>query len=273
MARPAAGWGHSYAHAVLGGRSPALIRSEIAQPSNYVALWRMLRRYRAPGRNLGRYLLGRGEYPYRCRARTPRGEVAPNLFSHQDMLTMNEIFCREDYTAGPELRVAVDIGSNIGISALYFLTRNDESRCHLYEPVPENVKRLRENLAGFEDRYVLHETAVADRAGPVEFGVEPTGRYGGIGLTYERSIEVDCLEINRVLDEVLEREGRIDLLKLDTEGMELDTVRAIRPELLRRIGTVYFEWEDEPGDLGADGFERSYANSTCSLRNRRPAAA
>jgi FkbM family methyltransferase len=253
----------------LGGRSPALIRSEIAQPSNYVALWRMLRRYRAPGRNLGRYLLGRGEYPYRCRVRTPRGEVAPTLYSRHDMLTMNEVFCREDYAAGPELRVAVDIGSNVGISALYFLTRNDQCRCHLYEPVPENLSRLRDNLAGLENRYELHEAAVADRAGPVEFGVEPTGRYGGIGLTYERSIEVDCLEINSVLEDVLAREDRIDLLKLDTEGMELDTVRAIRPELLRRIGVVYFECDHEPADLEADGFDRSYANSTYALRNRR----
>jgi FkbM family methyltransferase len=164
----------------------------------------------------------------------------------------------------------VDIGSNIGISALFFLTRNDHSRCHLYEPVPENVKRLRDNLAGFEDRYDLHEAAVADRAGRVEFGVEPTGRYGGIGINYERSIEVDCLEINRVLEDVLEREGEIDLLKLDIEGMELLTVRAIRPELLRRIGIVYFECEAEPGDIGGEGFERSYANSTCALRNRSP---
>jgi FkbM family methyltransferase len=258
---------------MLGGRSPALIRAEIVQPSNYVALWRMLRRYRAPGRNLGRYLLGRGNYPYPCRVRTPRGELAPTLYNAQDMLTMNEVFCREDYAAGPELRVAVDIGSNIGISALYFLTRNDQSRCHLYEPVPENVRRLRDNLAGHEDRYELHEAAVADRAGRVEFGIEPTGRYGGIGINYERSIEVDCLEINQVLEGVLRREGAIDLLKLDIEGMELQTVRAIRPELLRRIGVVYFECDQEPTGVAAEGFERSYANSTCALRNRSPVRA
>jgi FkbM family methyltransferase len=256
---------------VLGGRSPALIRSEIVQSSNYAALWRMLRRYRAPGRNIGRYLLGRGKYPYRCVVRTPVGEVAPTLYSYHDMLTMNELFCREDYAAASGLRVAVDIGSNIGISALYFLTRNDHCRCYLYEPVPENVDRLRENLVGLKDRYELDEVAVADHAGPVEFGVEPTGRYGGIGLAHERSIEVECLEINRVLDDVLAREGRIDLLKLDTEGMELDTVRAVHPELLRRIGVIYFECDHEPADVGGDGFERSYANSTCALRNLRRA--
>ena len=59
----------------------------------------------------------------------------------------------------------------------------------------------------------------------MRFGVEPTGRYGGIGLELDGSIEVDCLEINDVLERVLEREPAIDVLKLDTEGLELATVQ------------------------------------------------
>jgi FkbM family methyltransferase len=252
---------------VLGGRSPALVLREVTQPRNYLALWRMLGRYPGPGKNLGRYFLGRGEYPYDCRVRTPRGEVAPTLYGPHDIFTVNEVFCREDYAAGPELRVAVDIGSNIGISALYFLTRNDHSRCYLYEPVPRNVERLRGNLAGFEARYSVERAAVADRAGRVTFGVEQSGRYGGIGLDLEDSIEVECLDVNEVITDVLAREGTIDLLKLDTEGMELPTVRAIRPDLLRRIETIYFESE-ERCDPHPELFESSYANMTCTLRRR-----
>ena len=70
-----------------------------------------------------RYLGGSGDYPYRCRIRTPLGVVATALYSRDDMLTVNEVFCRQDYRAGTDLRVAVDLGANIGISALYFLTR------------------------------------------------------------------------------------------------------------------------------------------------------
>lgn len=250
---------------MLGGREPSLVLSEVVQRQNYVALWRMLRRYPVAGRNLGRYFLGWGDYPYRCRVRTPQGEIAPTLYSHHDMWTVNEVFCREDYAAGPSLRVAVDIGSNIGISALYFLTRNAGSRCYLYEPVPENVERLRRNLEGLRSRYELHEAAVADRAGRVRFGIEPTGRYGGVDLELESSIEVDCLDVNDVLEKVLDREGSIDVLKLDTEGQELPTVEAIRPDLLERIDTIYFEWPEEP-DVHGGLFERSYANTTCALR-------
>ena len=87
--------------AVLGGREPSLVLSEVVQRQNYVALWRMFRRYPGPSKNLGRYFFGWGSYPYRCRVRTPRGEVAPTLYSHHDIWTVNEVFCREDYAAGP----------------------------------------------------------------------------------------------------------------------------------------------------------------------------
>jgi FkbM family methyltransferase len=252
---------------MLGGRSWALVRSEITQRSNYVALGRMLRRSRRPLSTARRYFLGGGSYPWRVELRTPTGTVAPVLHSHHDVWTVNEVFFREDYPARPDLGVVVDVGSNIGISALWFLSRNAIARCHLYEPVPANLRRLRENLSGLEDRYELHETAVSDRSGTVSFGVEATGRYGGIGVAGEDAIEVPSLEINQVLESVLEREGRIDVLKLDIEGLEVATARAIRPELLERIGAIYLETE-EPVSLHPERFEAEFANQTLRLRRR-----
>jgi FkbM family methyltransferase len=250
---------------VLGGRSFGLVAREVTQPGNYRALVNMARRYPRFRHNVGRYFLGRGSYPYRCEVRTPRGVVAPTLFTTDDMWTVNEIFCREDYRAGPDLGFVVDVGSNIGISALYFLTRNATSRVHLYEPVPANVGRLRANLAGLEDRYVLQEAAVADSAGPVSFGVEPTGRYGGIGVPTKETLTVDCLAINDVLESALEETDRIDVLKVDTEGMEVRTVSAIRPDLLERIGVIYFETEARV-ELFPDVFETRYESMTATLR-------
>jgi FkbM family methyltransferase len=127
------------------------------------------------------------------------------------------------------------------LSALYFLTRNSESRCYLFEPLPQNIERLEGNLSSFRDRYVLDHNAVADADGTVEFGVEPTGQYGGIGVRTGRSIQVRCRSINSVLQDVLQRESRIDLLKIDTEGAEERTVRAIDPAYLDYIGALYLE--------------------------------
>jgi FkbM family methyltransferase len=181
-------------------------------------------------------------------------------------VTVVEVFCRLDYAAPPDVGVVVDLGSNIGISALYFLTRNPHCRCRLFEPVARNVERLRENLAGFEGRYELTEAAVWDRAGTVTFGVEPSGRYGGIGVPAAESIEVPCLEIN----DVLEREPSIDVLKVDTEGAEVATVAAIRPDLQARIRLIYLETMDRPV-LHPERFEPSFACDTLRLA-QRPAA-
>jgi FkbM family methyltransferase len=225
----------------LGNRSITTIARAVSDPRHYTTLREMHGVYPRFWENLGRYLFAKGSYPYRCEIRTPIGRVAPTLFSHHDMLTVNEVFCRGDYAAPRDVRVVVDIGSNIGISALYFLTRNQYSRCYLFEPVPTNVDRLRGNLRDFRERFVLHEDAVGDYEGQVEFGVEASGRYGGIGVEAERTIEVSCRHINDVLEQVLAVEETVDILKIDTEGMEARTIRAIDDRLLPRVSRIYLE--------------------------------
>jgi FkbM family methyltransferase len=244
-----------------------MVAREILSGHNYLALWRMWRVYPRFRENVGRYFLGRGEYPYVCQALTPAGIVAPTLFSRHDMWTMNEIFCRQDYGADPHAKVVVDVGSNIGISALFFLTRNESCRCWLFEPVPANVERLRRNLSGYEDRYTLRQVAVAATPGRAEFGVEESGRYGGIGVGTGRSIAVDCAGVNDVLGEVLASHPTVDVLKVDTEGTELEIVRAIRPELLRRVRNLYLEVERRPLEE-LQPFDSAFHNQTWVLRNK-----
>ena len=66
--------------------------------------------------NARRFLTARGDYPYVCRVRTPSGMVAPTLYSSHDILTVNEIFCREDYRCGRDLEVAVDVGATSALA-------------------------------------------------------------------------------------------------------------------------------------------------------------
>lgn len=252
---------------MLGGRSVGLVLRSLVEPEHYAALAGMPRRYPDFPQVAKRYFLGGGEYPYRCRVRTPAGEIAPLAHHPHDIMTVHEVFGREDYRCGADLRVAVDIGSNIGISALYLLTRNHTSRCYLYEPVPRNVQRLRANLTGYEERYRLQQVAVADRGGIVDFTVEPTGRYGGIGVAGGEHIQVQCRPIADVLDEVLDREPWIDLLKIDTEGAERDTVAAIPPRHLSRIGVICFE-TTTPFNPDPEQFTMTFATQTCRLERR-----
>jgi FkbM family methyltransferase len=252
---------------MLGNRPVTQILGAIFVGRNYTALYNMARFYPKFWQNTIRYLTATGRYPSEIQIRTPDGIISPMLYSPHDLLTANEIFCRLDYFADENDRIILDIGSNIGISALYFLTRNKEAKCYLYEPDERNVARLRKNLAGFEARYSLVQKAVAAEAGQFEFGIEETGRYGGIGIKTDRSIIVDCLAINDVLATILAKEPIIDIFKLDTEGIEIKTVSAIQPEHLRRIRKIFIEGIPEPGWL-ADLFEQKQYGSVCQLTNR-----
>jgi FkbM family methyltransferase len=176
-------------------------------------------------------------------------------------VTVHEVFCREDYPApgDPGGGAVVDVGSNIGISALWFLTRSPTVIVSCFEPVPENVARLTDNLAPFAGRWSVEEVAVDAAGGEVEFGVEATGRYGGIDVATGRTMNVRCRPIAEVLDEALAEAGRIDVLKIDTEGAELRTVAAIRRDQLARIGRVAYEWlgPEPPPHGDAVAFRRS----------------
>jgi FkbM family methyltransferase len=253
---------------MLGGRSPGFVLRQATEPENYRALLRMRGTVLHPLDFAGRYFFGRGEYPVSCPVRTPAGVIAPKVYSHHDVFTINEIFCRLDYRLDAGARTVVDIGSNIGISALYFLTRSPGVRCHLFEPDPRNVERLLENLKGYQERFELTESAVSDCSGRVSFGREPSGRYGGVGIRHPDEIEVDCLAINDVLRGVLEREDRVDMLKIDTEGLENRTVQAIEPELLEKIATICFE-TTEPINPAPEQFVLRYATDTARLVNRK----
>jgi FkbM family methyltransferase len=251
----------------IGGRSLERWRTGLLDPRTYKSAANMLR-ISADRRDFARrYYLGAGSYPAVVGVRTPIGLIELTVYSFDDVQTVNEIFMREDYLARRDARVVVDLGSNIGISAAYFLSRDPRVRCFLYEPVPRNIERLRANLAGFEDRYELHSVAVADGNGEVTFGIEPTGRYGGIGIQTGEDIRVRCEHINDVLDDVLARADEIDVLKIDTEGAEAATVYAIRPDHLDRIRVIYLETH-APVPAHPERFDHSYYNATSRLTRR-----
>ena len=250
----------------LGGRPVGFIARNITQSRNYAALANMVRRYHSPLDAAQRYFRGGGDYPARVAVRTPAGTVRPMLWSYHDMITLNEMFCREDYGVADPPGTVVDIGSNIGLSALYFLTRGSSVRCHLFEPVARNVQRLQANLAQFEGRFDVQQVAVADFDGEATFGIEDTGRYGGLGVELPDTATVRCRHINAVLEEVLASTDAIDVLKIDVEGHEAILVSAIRPDLLARIALIYVEAIDV--DIRTpDGFEATEVCETVRLRN------
>jgi FkbM family methyltransferase len=225
----------------VGNRSLGQFLKAITGKQHYAAFLNMIKVCPDFFEVFVRYFLGKGGYHYKVKIRTPLGIIVPTLFSYYDMLTVNEIFCRLDYGVDNGVKVVVDFGSNIGISALYFLTRNIKSRCYLFEPVPENIKKLRDNLNNYRDRYVLSEVAVSNKNGINKFGTDKFGRCGGLLREAENYIDVECEDVNDILRNILIKETIIDVLKIDTEGNELDIINAIEKSVLSKIKVIFFE--------------------------------
>lgn len=208
---------------------------------HYIAFINIFLICRNPFDCFKRYFLGTGTYPTKITLRTPSGKISPEIYSYYDMLTINEIFCRVDYKAKNDIKVVVDIGSNIGISALYFLTRNNFCKCYLFEPDPDNVVKLNNNLKNFKNRYTLKECAVANENGVMQFGKDPFGRCGGLNRKTEKYINVQCCHVNEVLRKIFETCDIIDILKIDVEGDELRVLQSIDEKLLGKIKNIFFE--------------------------------
>ncbi|MEI6379036.1 MAG: FkbM family methyltransferase [Candidatus Falkowbacteria bacterium] len=234
---------------------------------HYVSLLNIFKYCKQPVSFFRRYFLGKGDYPCQVVIKTPIGPISPTIYFYDDSLTINEIFFRLDYEVGNRIKVFVDVGANIGISALYFLTRNSFSKGYLYEPVPSNLYKLSDNLKAFIDRVHVEPAAVYIDNETRQFGIEDTGRLGGINRTYEQKIEVKCISVNDMLENILQKEGFIDVLKVDIEGDEVIVVQAIDHKYLDRIGLICFDIDctlklDENFSLFPDYFnEHRYGNT------------
>jgi FkbM family methyltransferase len=226
----------------LFGREARYLTKALLEPRHYQAMFRIGTSFERPAQTWWNYITRSGSFPDDYRIRTPIGPIKLRLYSIEDLMTLNEVFARNDYEADARDQIVLDAGSNIGISAAYFLSRSPTSLVYAYEPVPENASRLIDNLSTFTGRCILRESAIGTESGRVSFGVESSGRYGGVGLPTGKSIEVDCAGCNEVLEELLKRHGRIDIFKADIEGYEERVLRAIDLSLRSRIRKIYVEW-------------------------------
>ena len=224
------------------------------EKSFYLAFINIFIYFRSPLKILIRYVFEVGNYPKNIFVRTPLGLQCMTAFSHHDLITIIECFGKLDYEAPESSSVVVDFGSNIGISALYFLTRNKGVKVYLFEPVPQNIERLKQNLKGFEERYELRECAVGVNDGCLDFACDDTGRYGGLikgGAACfaqwdpGKTIQVEVVMANQVLEDVLGRHESVDILKIDVEGYENKILSHFNTEVLSHVKRIYAETEDD----------------------------
>jgi FkbM family methyltransferase len=147
----------------------------------------------------------------------------------------------------------IDIGANIGIFAIYAATRARDVKVYAYEPFPENVKWLRNNLADSGVSNVqVNQKAVGAETGLRNLQVNSDDwimhSLFGNGSEANSGLPVECVSF----DDVMNQNGieQCDLLKLDCEGSEYEILQRCAPETLRRVRRIVGEYHQGAGIEG-----------------------
>ncbi|MFC7473177.1 FkbM family methyltransferase [Dankookia sp. GCM10030260] len=144
--------------------------------------------------------------------------------------------------------VVLDVGANIGLSALALAPLLPQGRILACEPSPRTVAALRRTLAlnGLEARVAVEAVAVGAAAGEAAFHaaehsagahlLDP-GTLGGAALP-QVTVPVETV------DALVARHGlaRLDLIKIDVEGFETEVLDGARATLARFRPLVFAEF-------------------------------
>ena len=141
----------------------------------------------------------------------------------------------------PANAVMLDIGANIGNHALYLARQC--SAVHCFEPNPRAYARLERNIALNNAANIqVHRFGLSSRNETAIFYENASGNLGASGF---RSSEGERRElpIRNADDAVAELSlSRIDLVKIDVEGMEPEVISGLRETIARFRPIIAFEY-------------------------------
>jgi FkbM family methyltransferase len=167
-----------------------------------------------------------------------------------------ELFSEDDYqlawiTQGlGDSPVAVDIGAHVGCFTLAFAKLYPKGRVEAFEASPSTASYLERNIVtnGLSDRVTSNQVALAAEAGVFEFadngaasGLNGVLHLGKAGST---TVKVPSIPMS---DAFARAGGKVDIVKMDTEGAEYAMVLGSKPADWATVQRVVMEYHALPG--------------------------
>ena len=189
----------------------------------------------------------------------------------------NEIFIEHcyDYPAiQKQSPVIIDIGANTGLFALRMKQLYPSAMIYCYEPFPPNFAQLSGNIqaSNLKDVFII-PNGVGGRSRTEHLYVNKTNLGGHSLFASEahsnESVEIAITDITKVLNDT--GHEHIDLIKMDCEGAEYEILKAISPDLVKRIKVIIFESTESVYDINeltayltGIGFKIEFQEKSCN---------
>ena len=185
---------------------------------------------------------GQAQFPWGMVEYTDSGAIRQQL----DAIFFEKIYQFVGTTKSDRPLRIVDCGSNIGLSAIWFLQNYPGCELTCYEADSRLAKIAKANIqrAGFSADHVVN-AAVWTEDGKIGFA--GSGDDKG-SVSHESEQVVDCIDLSRAIPE------ETDLLKMDIEGAEFPVLQKLfESGAIQRVKRIAVELHDVDAHLGEFG--------------------
>ncbi len=178
------------------------------------------------------------------------GECNFAIETLEELYIINEIFVEDVYEFKISSAIVLDIGGNVGISAVYFASLVNVRKVIVYEPVPQSVSRFNVNLSlnpKWSDKILMNNFGLGGYDQMVEVYYDPL-QSGKTSMFFKsrwlsvhaKKIKIsirDCVpEFSRVADVY---SGYNIIAKVDCEGAEYEIVQRLVEGGMSNIVSLY----------------------------------
>ena len=198
------------------------------------------------------------------------GRTVPFVMRLSDIFIIAEILHEQQYKMESRLpanATIIDAGGNVGISAVWFLAHYPDAAMHVFEPAEDNVRFLARNIANFPKAELFQKGIGAETGTMNLLHGEFAGMHSLLPGLAEEGAPVEQIEVVTLADHMAAHGiDKIDLLKLDIEGSEMDAIRGLG-DRIRDVNVIVGEVHEALIDV--DTFYKALTDAGFSILWRK----
>jgi FkbM family methyltransferase len=175
------------------------------------------------------------------------------ILNYQGFRISGEEFFLSNYISSESIKVVFDVGANVGGYTERLRKYNSATKIYCFEPHPETYKRLQKNI-GKIDGIELYNVGLSKNADTLKIfdyidndGSSHASLYKEVISEIHKAEVIEHEVAIRTIDDFISEKDlqRVNLLKIDTEGNELNVLLGAREALTNaKIDIIHFEFNE-----------------------------